>query len=244
MLARSHGYSGSTGAWSTHNYYHADAGGNITCLINSNNGITAIYRYDPFGRTLFQSGTMANANVYRFSSKEVHGFTGMYYYGFRFYDPGLQRWINRDPIGEMGGLNLYGFVGNSPLIYVDPYGLAWYDWDWIDKASDFCAGAADDLTFGLTDGARGLLGWNDTVDKGGGAYSGGATTAAIGGLVTPAGWGKAVAKKGIGAAGKARAKNFAKGIDPKDLGPSGKPKIHTKDHPTRKRAKDAARDEG
>jgi insecticidal toxin complex protein TccC len=53
----------------------------------------------------------------------------MYYYGFRFYDPGLQRWINRDPIGEMGGLNLYGFVGNSPLIYVDPYGLAWYDWD-------------------------------------------------------------------------------------------------------------------
>jgi len=37
---------------------------------------------------------MATANVYRFSSKEVHPNSGLYYYGFRFYDPTLQRWLN------------------------------------------------------------------------------------------------------------------------------------------------------
>ena len=42
--------------------------------------------------------------------------------GFRFYDPSLQRWINQDPIGEAGGINLYGFVGNDPVNLVDPFG--------------------------------------------------------------------------------------------------------------------------
>ena len=39
------------------------------------------------------------------------------------YDPGAHRWLNRDPIGEIGGLNLYSFAGNDPVIYVDPVGL-------------------------------------------------------------------------------------------------------------------------
>ena len=43
--------------------------------------------------------------------------------GFRFYDPSLQRWINQDPIGEAGGINLYGFVGNDPVNNIDPLGL-------------------------------------------------------------------------------------------------------------------------
>ena len=40
-----------------------------------------------------------------------------------FYDPGTQRWLNRDPIDEDGGINLYRFVNNSPLGRFDPYGL-------------------------------------------------------------------------------------------------------------------------
>jgi hypothetical protein len=40
-----------------------------------------------------------------------------------FYDPTLGRWINRDPIGEQGGPNLHGFVGNNPILKVDPFGL-------------------------------------------------------------------------------------------------------------------------
>src|SRR5207244_13321334 len=70
LLARSHGYSG--GNFSTHSYYHADGNGNITYLLNSSQSKVAEYRYDPFGNLISSSGTLATANVYRFSSKELH----------------------------------------------------------------------------------------------------------------------------------------------------------------------------
>jgi uncharacterized protein RhaS with RHS repeats len=41
----------------------------------------------------------------------------------RPYDPNLQRWIQRDPIGEQGGINLYGYVDNNPVNHYDPFGL-------------------------------------------------------------------------------------------------------------------------
>jgi|SRR6478736_3465491 len=49
--------------------------------------------------------------------------TGLYYYGYRWYTPNLQRWVNRDPIEEWGGINLYGFLENSPVDWVDLFGL-------------------------------------------------------------------------------------------------------------------------
>src|SRR5688572_23603605 len=73
------------------------------------------YRYNPFGGTISSSGTLASANTYRFSSKEFHSNSGLYYYGYRWYDPNLQRWLNRDPIFEEGGINLYSFVMNQPI---------------------------------------------------------------------------------------------------------------------------------
>lgn len=85
--------------------------------------VVASYRYDPFGNLISSSGSLANDNIYRFSSKEFHAASGMYYYGFRFYDPNLQRWINRDPFSERGGYNLFAFVSNNPLFFVDPFGL-------------------------------------------------------------------------------------------------------------------------
>ena len=48
---------------------------------------------------------------------------GWYHYGYRFYEPHLQRWVNRDPLGERGGMNLYTFVVNSPTDLVDSWGL-------------------------------------------------------------------------------------------------------------------------
>jgi uncharacterized protein RhaS with RHS repeats len=53
----------------------------------------------------------------------VAAFIGMVEAAHAFYDPGLQRWINRDPIGETGGWNLYRFVQNNPATFVDLFGL-------------------------------------------------------------------------------------------------------------------------
>jgi RHS repeat-associated protein len=84
----------------------------------------AEYRYDPYGRALYTYDSLpGGGNRYRFSSKELVTGGNLYYYGYRFYDPNLQRWPNRDPIGENGGINLYGFVRNRPVNAIDADGL-------------------------------------------------------------------------------------------------------------------------
>jgi RHS repeat-associated protein len=121
LLARSDQYS--SGNPTRNNYYHADGNGNITYLVDSSQGLAARYRYDPFGNTIASGGTLEAANVYRFSSKECHTNSAMYYYLYRFYVPNLQRWLNRDPVGEAWGLDLYQFVSNDPLSELDHFGL-------------------------------------------------------------------------------------------------------------------------
>ena len=49
---------------------------------------------------------------------------GLYYYGKRYYSPAWRRWLTRDPIGEEGGANLYGFCGNAPSWLYDIFGLS------------------------------------------------------------------------------------------------------------------------
>jgi RHS repeat-associated protein len=48
---------------------------------------------------------------------------GVTYYGYRWYDPATGRWPSRDPIEELGGVNLYSFVGNNSIRFVDNLGL-------------------------------------------------------------------------------------------------------------------------
>jgi RHS repeat-associated protein len=123
LLARSSTYSSGTGNWTNYAYYFADANGNVTAMIDASQSLVASYRYDPFGNLISSSGALNAANVYRFSSKEYHAVSGLYYYLYRFYDPGLQRWISRDPIGQRGGLNVYGFLSADPINYMDALGL-------------------------------------------------------------------------------------------------------------------------
>ncbi len=109
-------------------YYHVDGNGNVTTLINAQQYTVARYHYDPYGQLLGQAGPLSEANMYRFSSKEHHAAANLYYYGYRFYDPALQRWTRRDPIEEVDSINLYKFVGNRPISDTDYLGLAiFYD---------------------------------------------------------------------------------------------------------------------
>ncbi len=58
-----------------------------------------------------------------FQSKYYDSESGFYYYYHRYYDPQRGRIITEDPLGISGGLNLYRFVNNNPVNYVDPWGL-------------------------------------------------------------------------------------------------------------------------
>jgi len=111
------------GATNQNFYYDNDGAGNITGLFDTNLNQVAYYLYDPFGNTIFAIGPMANVNPSRFSSKEFHSNSGLIYFGLRFYDPSVQRWVNRDPIEEEGGINLYQFVDNNPNGRLDWFGL-------------------------------------------------------------------------------------------------------------------------
>ena len=66
-----------------------------------------------------------------FSTKYEDSETGLYYYGYRYYDPVHGRWINRDPIEEEGGVNMYGFIGNRGINSWDRLGLDF----WIEEES-------------------------------------------------------------------------------------------------------------
>jgi len=62
--------------------------------------------------------------------------TGYYNYGFRYYVPWLGRWPNRDPIGEEGGVNLYGSSINDPVAYIDKLGLHVNVWRELQRPGD------------------------------------------------------------------------------------------------------------
>jgi len=98
-----------------------DGNGNITAWVNASGTVTARQRYDAFGNIIEQTGTPPSR--YGYSTKPIELVTGFLYYGNRFYDPETGRWPSRDPIGERGGVNLYGFVRNRPIDRIDRLGL-------------------------------------------------------------------------------------------------------------------------
>jgi RHS repeat-associated protein len=105
-------------------YFHYDASGNVVGLSDALHNAVATYDYDAYGNLISSSGAQAAGNAYRYSTKEYFGSAGLYNYGYRFYSTGMGRWINRDPLGENGGINLYTFVDNNPQNTVDAWGLA------------------------------------------------------------------------------------------------------------------------
>jgi RHS repeat-associated protein len=95
-----------------------DENGTTLAVLNSSGATQSSYTYEPFGYT--ESGS---THSLQFSGRENDD-TGLYYYRARYYSARYQRFISEDPIGSSGGdLNLYAYVGNSPLKYSDPFGL-------------------------------------------------------------------------------------------------------------------------
>ena len=116
----------------SHSYYHCDGNGNVTCLLNTNQLIVGQYLYDSFGNLLRMSGPKAPLSPYRFASKPRHEPSGKIDFLLRWYDPGPQTFVNADPLGEAGGLNLFQFVYNDPINSIDPFGLMEFYPGWLD----------------------------------------------------------------------------------------------------------------
>ena len=113
-----------------------DANGNITEDVSlttnhyplTTSPIAAHYEYDPFGNIVAQSGDLADTFAFRFSTKPYETETAIVHYERRPYSPPLGRFICSDPIGERGGLNLYGVAGNNAVNWRDMLGMSAMPW--------------------------------------------------------------------------------------------------------------------
>lgn len=104
-------------------FYCYDGNHNVATLVNATNGaIAAQYEYDALGNPLRATGVLAFVNPFSFSTKFCDWETGMLYYGYRYYDSKIGRWLSRDPIGERGGNNLYAIADNDLIDHVDSLG--------------------------------------------------------------------------------------------------------------------------
>jgi RHS repeat-associated protein len=101
-----------------------DANGNVGLLVDEKINAVAAYFYDPFGNMIEMAGDEASGNSWRFSTKPVDEGTGWLYYGYRYYSPQIGRWLSKDPVEEMGGINTYAYARNNPLNAVDYLGLS------------------------------------------------------------------------------------------------------------------------
>lgn len=110
-----------------------DANGNVTDYVDANGSVVAHREYDPFGNTTVATGSLVHDLHFWFSTKYFDEETGLYYYGNRFFAPFAKRFINFDPAGEDGGVNLYGMCGNDMLDSIDPFGLKMVKLDSLGK---------------------------------------------------------------------------------------------------------------
>ena len=146
-------------------FYAYDGNGNVRALVKADtvnpaaSAITARYAYDGFGREVSSVGADAALNEMRFSTKPLDKESDMNYYGYRYYVSDAGRWINRDPIAEEGGDNLYGMVDNDVIFYYDIVGLS--------SRSKGSNGNGGGGAFGQSDGQK------TTGDRGGPVYPNG-----------------------------------------------------------------------
>ena len=105
-----------------HLYFMHDALKNVTSILDGQQKQKARYEYAPFGGLLTAEGDMAHENKFRFSCEYADDELGLVYYNYRHLNPLDGRWINRDPIQEQGGWNLYAFIRNRINVEVDLLG--------------------------------------------------------------------------------------------------------------------------
>ncbi len=115
-------------------YYVKNLQGDVVAIINKDGELRAEYTYDPFGKVLSATGTMADINPIRYRGYYYDQELGFYYLQSRYYDPNLCRFINADGLASTGqgflGCNMFAYCNNNPVLLVDSEGqnpiVIWY----------------------------------------------------------------------------------------------------------------------
>jgi len=115
-------------------FFTFDHLGSVREMTDVNGVVQARYDYDPYGRRTKLTGSI-DAD-FGFTGHYYHPSSGLHLALYRAYDATKGRWLNRDPIEESGGLNLYAYVHGNPVIHTDPYGLEENANSLFDEVSD------------------------------------------------------------------------------------------------------------
>ena len=109
--------------------------GNVACLIDGERrNIVESYRYSAFGEEeiMNERGRVVSdsviGNCWRYKRKRTDKELGLVNFGKRYYDPEIGRWTSPDLLGEIDGPNLYAYVRNNPVAYVDYFEPATICW--------------------------------------------------------------------------------------------------------------------
>ena len=108
-------------------YYVLNAQGDVVRIVDGSRNVVASYSYDPWGKLLSSSGTLANVNPLRYRGYYYDSETGFYYLQSRYYDPEIGRFINADSYAstDATGLlstNMFAYCENDPVNKSDPDG--------------------------------------------------------------------------------------------------------------------------
>ena len=127
-------------------YYVLNAQGDVVRIIDSSRSVVASYTYDPWGKIISSSGTLADINPLRYRGYYYDSETGFYYLQSRYYDPEIGRFINADSYAstDATGLlstNMFAYCENDPVNRSDPSG------EWFLQAA--AIGAATDVALYL-----------------------------------------------------------------------------------------------
>ena len=118
-----------SGSWDSF-YYTRDHLGSIREVVKTDGTLAARYDYDPYGKRLPRYESTAYGTCpfgftgHPTQNSAIAGGSELVLTHFRAYDPEMGRWLSADRLGEAGGINLYGYVGNDPINSWDPLGLS------------------------------------------------------------------------------------------------------------------------
>ena len=105
-------------------YIQQDSLGSTSAITDADGAISSTVFYFPFGSARSTTGTVSTDKL--FTGQRLDDTTGLYYYGARYYDPEIGRFISPDTIisnpANPQSLNRYSYCLNNPLKYVDPTG--------------------------------------------------------------------------------------------------------------------------